>query len=300
MVLLSGYASRATHDTILLAQSNNEATAIPIRVGKHMRLPSPGVPCEVKCHAFAHRDETTGKSVMTLQAVTIKRASVTVAPRQRSLLNALRDPKSAAANPFASREDVVREVVQNEQLNTKTVEMMLADSSKNRQADSFMNRVILSGFIGHKAFLPPADDGSGDRGAVMFGLHQHAKAESALLLRVKGADARFSKELKVMHPLNVIAKVVVKAGRNAQNEIISRQVTLETDRSNIGMGTTSDFAGKGWPEWWRGAVESYYEQRREMADNARAQAADPKKPAAHTDDAAANPANPVQEPAQIW
>lgn len=273
IVWLSGYAKKAEDGSMLLYQSSNEATAIPISMPKHLRFPAPNVACEVKCHAFGYRDTVTGHSAIRLDALHIKRAAVTSTPRARTFLNALRDKASAASNPFAPREEVIEEVRHNLQLEAGAVEMLLADASRRIGNDGFQNRVVLSGFVGHKAFIPPADDGSGDLGAVQFMLRQTVDESHALVARVRGADARFSKELKTLHPLTVIGKVSVLATKDDAGAVIQRRVVLDTDRNNVGLATLNDFAGKSWPQWWRSAVEDHYKQRRALDEKSRVGAA---------------------------
>lgn len=272
VVWLSGYTQIQEGDDgiVLLRQSANESRHIPFRLPKHMRLPSRNVPCEVKCHAFGYRDKDTGRSYIRLEAIHVKRASVTAVPRQRAMLNALRGKAAAADNPFASREQAIEEVKNALRLEAGAVEMLLADGGKRVVRDGFQNRAILSGFAGHKAFLPPADDGSGDLGSVQFLLQQHAEGERGLMVRVRGADARFSKELKQLHPLIVVAEIRVEPEVDDEGNIVARRLYLETTRQQVGTAAASEFSNRIFPPWWREAVSALYHQRKALDERSRA------------------------------
>lgn len=78
-VWLSGYVRGGDEHHVLLYQSSNEDRAIPIQVSTRLRRPRANTPCEIKCHAFGYRDED-GKHWIRLEAIQIKRASVTSTP----------------------------------------------------------------------------------------------------------------------------------------------------------------------------------------------------------------------------
>lgn len=256
LVLLSGYAKFAEDGTVLLAQSANDATEIPINMRAGLRLPPRGVACEIRCHVSGYRDEESGHSGIVLNAISVKRASITAVPQQRAMLNALRAPASAAAKPFTSREDIIREISESLQLQAKSVEDLLAGASRHRPKDGFLNRAVLSGFVGHKAYIPPADDGSGDLGSVQFTLMQQPSLTKALMVRVRGADSRFARVLNPkLRPINVIGRVVVRAERDDDGAIVKRHLVIEADRNGISQATMSDFERKAPPAWWGPAYE---------------------------------------------
>lgn len=274
MVWLSGYARPQPDGTVLLYQSSNEATAIPMRPGKNVRFPAPHLACEVRCHAVGVRDPDTNVSEILLTAVSVKRASVTTVPKTRTLINAFRDRASAAANPFAPRDEVMQEIRDNLKFSQDAVDMLLNGSAAARPGfDGYVNRVLLSGFVGHKAFIAPRDDGTGDLGRVRFMLMQSADPSAALVVDVRGADSRFGKELRELHPLTVIGRTRVVVDRDAEGAITRRYVGVETERSTVGLATLTDFAAKAWPEWWRDAVSARLVQRRELSARNEAQVA---------------------------
>lgn len=263
IVWLSGYARKQEDGSILLYQSANEAAAFPIQVPSKLRLPSANIVVEVKCHAFGRRNPETQRSELRLEAIQIKRAGITAAPRQRTFLNALRDRVSAASNPFAAREEVITEIQANLQIDRDVVAAILSDADKRSGRDGFQNRAVLSGFVGHKAFVPPSDDGSGDLGHVAFTLIQHEDVNRAIPVRVKGADSRFGKELGKLRPTAVIARVSVIAERDG-DDIVARHLHLDASRADVGMAMLNDFAAKSWPEWWRNALVAHHNAQREQ------------------------------------
>lgn len=280
VVWLSGYPKVIGGGELLLRQSANEDRAIPIHIGS-MRPPRQNTPCEIKCHAYGYRD-AAGRQWVRLEAIQIKRASVTATSRRVAALNALRPREALAApdySPFISFEKLRQEVRDSLKLDAEVVEKLLTDASKRATVrDGFQNKVILSGFIGHRAFIPPSDDGSGDLGHILFHLQQHADPERGIAVRINGADARFQRELKIMHPVNVIAEARVHVEKDDAGEVTARHVYLVSDRNNIGFATINDFAQKAWPDWWRLAVSAYYEQRRELAERSRQQASAAQQP----------------------
>lgn len=264
IVWLSGYARKQDDGTILLYQSANEATAFPIHVPAKLRLPSSNIVVEVKCHAYGRRNPESQRSELRLEAIQIKRAGITAAPRQRTFLNALRDRVSASANPFAAREEVISEIQANLKIERDVVTAILADADKRSGRDGFQNRAVLSGFVGHKAFVPPSDDGSGDLGHVAFTLIQHEDVNRAIPVRVKGADSRFGKELGKLRPTAVIARVSVSVQRDAEGAITERLLHLDATRADVGMAMLNDFAAKSWPEWWRNALVAHHNAQRQQ------------------------------------
>jgi hypothetical protein len=293
IVWLSGYARKQEDGSILLYQSANEAAAFPIHVPAKLRLPSANIVVEVKCHAFGRRNTETQRSELRLEAIQIKRAGITAAPRQRTFLNALRDRVSAAANPFAARDEVINEIHNHLQIGRDVVAAILSDADKRSGRDGFQNRAVLSGFVGHKAYIPPSDDGSGDLGHVAFTLVQHEDVNRAIPIRVRGADSRFGKELGPLRPTAVIARVSVTAERGENDAIVARHLYLDASRADVGMAMLNDFASKSWPEWWRKALEVYYNARREQVAQDQARSAKMQKmakPAAVAPSDAAAPA----------
>lgn len=264
IVWLSGYARKQEDGTILLYQSANEATAFPIHVPAKLRLPSSNIVVEVKCHAYGRRNPENQRSELRLEAIQIKRAGITAAPRQRTFLNALRDRMSTSANPFAAREEVISEIQANLKIERDVVTAILADADKRSGRDGFQNRAVLSGFVGHKAFVPPSDDGSGDLGHVAFTLIQHEDVNRAIPVRVKGADSRFGKELGKLRPTAVIARVSVSVQRDAEGGITERSLHLDASRADVGMAMLNDFAAKSWPEWWRNALVAHHNAQRQQ------------------------------------
>lgn len=271
-VWLSGYVRGGDENHVLLYQSSNEDRAIPIQVSTRIRRPRANTPCEIKCHAFGYRDEN-GRHWIRLEAIQIKRASVTSTPRRLVAMNALR-PKSALQakdySPFVSLEQLKAEVKQTMSIDEEFVDSLLADASKrNTVRDSFQNKAVLSGFIGHKAYFPPADDGSGDLGHIRFNLLQQGDADRALQIRVQGAQRNFSKELKTLYPVVVIATVRTEVDKDDEGNITDRRVFLITERAHVGYATVNDFAGKTFPAWWQATVAKHYAESRQRADASR-------------------------------
>lgn len=297
VVWLSGYVRGGDETELLLYQSTNEDRAIPIRVSASTRRPRPNAPVEIKCHAFGYQDES-GKNWVRLDAIQIKRASVTATPRRIAALNALR-PRSALAasdyTPFISVERVRAEVMESLKLDEQAVNSLLDDASKRTSVrDGFQNKAILSGFVGHKAYIGPQDDGTGDLGHVLLQLHQSAEVGKALHVRVQGADSRFGKELKVLHPVAVIGQIRVQATKDDEGNVTARRLYIATDRNSVGFATVNEFARKAFPTWWLSAVQSYYEQRREMIARTRDKMT--AAAAAPVNDAAVAPAAELADP----
>lgn len=268
---LSGYAARQADGTVLVRQSANDAMMIPVHVPATLNLPPPDQVTELKCHVFGRRDPDTGRSEVRLEAFLAKRASIQAAPRTRTTLNNLRERMKVIESPFAPREQILAEIEQRLQIDRTAIEAILLNAEK-RGRDTYTNRVLLSGFVGYKAFVPPADDGSGDLGYVLFNVMQHDDPSRGVPVRVRGADARFGKDLGHLKPVAVVGKVGVEVDRDEAGTITARRLFIETDRHSVGMAMITDFLSKEWPVWWRQAVMAYHNelrQRRE-ADQARA------------------------------
>lgn len=264
VVWLSGYAKAGEDGELLLYQSRNEARAIPIKLHSGLKRPRAHTPCEILCHAHGYRD-ADNKWWVRLDAVQIKRASVVSVPRSIVALNALRPQKGSGSNdydPFVTLEVARQEIQDNLRLGSEAVEALLRSASKRAQGkDGFVNKAILSGCVGHKAYIAPADDGSGDLGHVAFQLMQSLDQERAIPVRVTGVDSRFSQTLRKVLPINVVASVAVDSIRDSEGNILARRVYLTTDKNNVGYASANDFAKKSFPGWWHQLAAAMADQQ---------------------------------------
>ncbi|HGM5506779.1 TPA: hypothetical protein ACKPYM_000769 [Stenotrophomonas maltophilia] len=264
VVWLSGYAKAGDEGELLLYQSANEGRAIPIKLHAGLKRPRAHTPCEILCHAYGYRDEA-GKGWVRLEAVQIKRASVVSVPRNIVALNALRSQRPGSAdpyNPFVTLEQARAEIQENLRLDGATIDELLKTASKRANGkDGFVNKAILSGCVGHKAYVPAADDGSGDLGHFGFQLMQSLDQLKAIPVRVTGVDSRFSQTLRKVLPINVVATVAVDAVRDEAQNIIDRRVYLTTDKNNVGYASANDFARKVFPAWWHQLAAAMAEQQ---------------------------------------
>lgn len=267
IVWISGYARGGDGNTILMYQSASEDRAIPVHVDAKMRRPRPNTPCEIKCHAMGYRD-ADGKQWVRLEAIQIKRASVSNVPRRLVIQNAMR-PNAAVQregwSPFDSIDKIRSEIRESLRLEDQVVNDLLNDSAGNGpRGGGFVNKVILSGFVGHKAYMPPSDDGSGDLGHVLLHLRQHPDAQRALPIRIQGADSRFGKLLKSLHPLNIIGEVRVAVTKDSDGNIVMRHAYLAAEKNSVGQGSNTDFGRGSFPLWWADAVRDHYAQKRAL------------------------------------
>lgn len=263
-VWLSGYLRQgAAPGEMLLMQSNNPEQMLPIRIPKHMRMPSPNTVCEVKCRVRGYRDGTSGQSRVFLEAFMVKRAGITAVPRSRMLLNALRERNAAKDNPFASRAAIIEEVRRNLKLEEEAIQMLVKDAEKRvSHRDGFLNQVVISGFTGHKAYIPPADDGSGDLGAVHVNVLQTAVPSEAMIVRVRGADQRISKSLSPLAPLRIRGRIsVIGTQKDDDGNVVSRELIIDASRDDIGAADLNDFTGRQLPEWWKQMAKELAAQR---------------------------------------
>lgn len=261
IVWLSGYAKAGDGNTILVCQSSNESKAIPVELHSGLKRPAPNAPCEIKCHAVGYRDES-GKSWIRLEAIQIKRASVAAVPRKLVSLNALRSKEALQSkdyNPFLSVEQLQKEIRDHLPLEKAAIEHLMEDAAKRGNGrDGFINKAILSGCVGFKAYIPPADDGSFEMGHVAFHLMQSKEPEKALMVRIQGADGRFSKQLRPIIPVNVLASIGVEVIKDDAGNVTARRLYLSTDKNNVGVATAADFSRKVFPTWWLDMTNQYF------------------------------------------
>jgi len=250
VVWLAGYARRADDGTVLLAQSDNNAKSIPIQMGPTLRCPPPNEAFEVKCHLHSERTED-GDERTWLEAYFIRRASVRAVPNVHILLNGLRKRSAVAERPFASVEDVLAELEEYQSLSREAVKSLLP-SQRKQARDQFTNYVGLSGFLGHRRFIPPAEGSWDDFGSLLFELRQSEDAKQALRIHIPNAGTKFGKQLgRPFWPLAVSARLRVEPVVNEAGEVVDRKLLLETSPNQIGGATYSQFAGKQFPAWWK-------------------------------------------------
>jgi len=256
VVWLSGYARRADDGTVLLAQSDNDARAIPIQIAPPLRCPPPNEAFEVKCHLYSEHTED-GESRTWLEAYYLRRASVRAVPKTRALLNALRKRAAVSERPFASREDIIEELESQQALTREAVESLLP-GQKSKGRDQFLNRVMLAGFLGNRRFIPPAEGSWDDFGSLLFELRQSDDPMQALRIHIPNAGMKFGSVLgKPMWPLAVEARLRVGPLLSDAGEVLERRLVLETSMNQIGAATLSHFAEKQFPEWWKAWVNAH-------------------------------------------
>lgn len=261
---LSGYARRFDGDTLLLYQSANPDRAIPITLPKNVpRRPADNEPIEVHCHAFGWQDDQ-GRPRVRLQAIKIKRPSVAAIPSRTVWASALNEEQ-----PFVSMEELRKMFQTKMELNDLAIEAILIDAKRNSLGgNGFLNKAIVSGFVGTRAFVPPQTDGG--LAYLAIRLHQHADEAAALPVRVYSADRSISERVKPWLPVNVAGEIFVEVERDADGAIVDRRLSIRCDKHSIGSATAGDFAGGVFPAWWTAAINQFHERKRAAADAAKA------------------------------
>jgi len=265
-VWLSGYARRSDGDTLLLYQSANPDRAIPITLPRNVpRRPADNEPIEVHCHAYGWQDEQ-GRSRVRLQAIKIKRPSVAAIPSRTVWASALNEEQ-----PFVSMEELRRMFQTKMELNDLAIEAILIDAKRNSLGgNGFLNKAIVSGFVGTRAFVPPQTDGG--LAYLAIRLHQHADEGASLPVRVFSADRSISERVKPWLPVNVNGEIFVEVERDTDGVIVDRRLSIRCDKHSIGSATAGDFAGGVFPAWWTTAINQYHERKRAAAAAAKASA----------------------------
>lgn len=268
-VWLSGWARPGSEpDEMLLCQSDNPTQQFPIKLRPGQRRPRVDTPCEVKCHAYDYAGEG-GRNWVRLEAIHIKRASMSAGPRQRMLLNALRPRGGAAFNPFAKDEDIREEIQSSLSLNEEALEGLLKSGAKRARRDGYLNRATFSGFVGQKAMVAPTDNGSGDLGYIYFQLMQRDDLRSGLPVRVLGNDQNLKSTLKAIHPVSVAGEVKVELVRTGESAEPLRLLFIRTDRHSVGQATAGDYQNGAFPQWWRKLINEHFKQQAELKQQSR-------------------------------
>lgn len=264
---------------MLLMQSENAAQHLTIQIKADSRPLRPDIPYTVRCRVRGERDGNHHNVI--LEAVEApRRASLSDAPKRLTMLNTLRNGVTggrAAADfsPFADLDGVRDEIaakLASDGMPADVVDEMLRPTQKGAGMQRFVNHVVLSGFVGHKAYYPAADGAPADHGYCLFVIHQHADPDRAIPVRVRGADSRFLKLLPVMHPVNVVAELRVDTQPDRDSGEPVRLLTLEATRENVGGAVASDFEHDKFPHWWADAVKAHHANRLATLRDSRAAA----------------------------
>lgn len=248
----SGYSWGVNNGYLMLKQAASDAKVIRIKVAPGFRQPTDGQVVEVKCHCFAEQ----GK--VQLHAVRIKRASLVAMPRRAAMLDALRK-HGANYDPFESPKVIREEIKASLKLDDATVDAIIKQAGAVQGRDSgFINKLILSGFVGFKGFVQP-EEGE-ERGHVRLMLQQHSNPERAIPIRILGADARYGQTLQSNMPINVVAEARCTTGENGEPVI-----TIVSDKNNVGRSGAHDFEHRKFPAWWVDMLTTIHRKLRQGA-----------------------------------
>jgi len=257
-VWLSGYARREEDGSVLLLQSSNEEKAIPIQMAPHLRCPPPGVAFEVKCHVLSERTQANEHRVW-LEAYFIKRASVSSVPKPRAILNAMRKHRSISENPFASYEEVVAELQEQQGVSKASIDYLIPRDRKLPRRDGFLNRVLLTGALGHHRFIEPEQGSFDDFGALVFELLQGEDRARAHRILIPGAGRQVLNHMgKRLCPLSIEAQLKVEPILAEDGTVRERRLSLESAfrQGQIGIAQRRHFAGQTFPVWYREALDA--------------------------------------------
>lgn len=236
----SGYAWGVHNGYFLLRQFADEKKAIRIRIPDMFRPPVDNTAVEVKCHVFAQKGE------IELHFVRLKRASVTAIPKRHAWLDPLRK-RGKDYNPFASMPEIREEIRQSLEMDDALVDSVIRQAQAGNvrgKSQGFVNKLILSGFIGLKGFMQPK--GANEEGHLRLMLQQHANPERAVPIRIYGVDARYGGQLGAAMPVTVVAEA-----RSEVNENGHSTIHLRTDGRHVSPGGSQDFEHHTFPAWWR-------------------------------------------------
>lgn len=301
IALLTGYARKLDDERILLMQSAGAAGHYVIQVRPGIRPIRPNIAYTVRCHVTASRDPETKQSRIALRAIGApQRASVSATPGRIAMLGALASglAKDTQFDPFAGLEETREAVARgmaSRGFSAEAIEELLASADKAAgSGQRFANHVVLSGFVGHKAFLPD-EDGRG--GTLVFTVLQSADTDSAIPVHVRTTDPRLVKSLRPMQPVNVVGSI-----RNAlppgREDDAGRHLILDVHQSDVGAAQAADFQDETFPTWWTDAVNAYAAMRR-AGSAPRANATPPADPPAAPSAAPSVPAGVADKLASL-
>jgi len=264
-VWLSGYARREEDGSVLLLQSGHEEKAIPIQMAPTLRCPPPSEAFEVKCHIHSERAET-GAPRVWLEAYFLKRASVSSVPKPRAVLNAMRRHRSISENPFASYEEVMTELEQQQGLSKESIDYLIPRDRKLPRRDGFLNRVLLTGALGHHRFIEPEPGSFDDFGALQFQLLQGEDPARALFILIPGAGRQIISHMgKRLCPLSLEAQLKIESVLAEDGRIQERRLSLETTVRQLGVAQRRHFAGQTFPVWYREALDAQAQAAQQRA-----------------------------------
>jgi len=286
-VWLSGYARREEDGSVLLLQSGNEEKAIPIQMAPHLRCPPPSEAFNIKCHVFSERTEANDQRVW-LEAYFIKRASASSVPKPRAVINALRKHSAISKNPFASYEEVIVELQEQQGVSKEAIDYLIPRDRKLPRGDGFLNRVLLTGALGHHRFIEPEQGSFDDFGALVFELLQGEDRARAHRILIPGAGRQVLNHMgKRLCPLSVEAQLKVEPILAEDGTVRERRLSLESSfrQGQIGIAQRRHFAGQTFPVWYREALDAQAEAQAQSQTQQRS----PSAPAAAPPDGTAHP-----------
>jgi len=237
IVLLAGYVRREEDGSLVLLQSANPAMAFPFELPNTIRRPPPNEAVEVRGRLYSERNEEGERNVW-LRAMQIRRASVSAA--------------DVTGNPFASREEVMAELQEQFDLDSPHIELLLTSGHIAPGRGGFLNRVVLSGFVGHKRFIEPAEGSWDDFGSLKFELHQSPESREAHIITLPGAGKMVGNDIgKRWRPIVVDARLKVSPVMNDEGAVIKRTLFLESHPRQIRQALRDrDFLKHDFPAWF--------------------------------------------------
>lgn len=246
--LFSGYPIGIHDGNLLLRQTQDLTKSIPIRVARNFVPPVPWRAIMVTAHLLVTDGVPYFKYVHHISA------TIQSMPQKLFWLNSLRGA-GKDVDPFDSLEKVRADIRKAMQVDDQVIDSMLKQVEANsRFRKAFTNKIVLSGFVGPKAFKPSEQEGGA--GYVHLLLQQYPELEAAIPIDITGVDATFGQRLRAHLPVTVFAKAQM-----ANDAAGTPAIRILSDWKGVAQAPGSAFAGKKWPQWAIDALRKYHEDR---------------------------------------
>lgn len=242
-----------------IVQSRNMENAIPVEIKPELLPLIDRQPYQFAAHVRGHIDESTRKPNTSVDVFYVHRpalGSISSTLTAMGMLGKAGLAKIETDKPLPSYSDLKQRMVEQFEITTDEAEYILG---ADKGTTTCLNRVYLTGFVGHKAFVAPSLERDTE-GYVTFQLLQFPDLDRALPVRVMRANQAFGKMIRKGQPINIVASVAVDRRDDGEGNVTT-QVYLKTDRDSVSMALGNDFEHKTFPKWWRDLLTEHLTAR---------------------------------------
>lgn len=250
---LSGVIKRIDSTTVLVCPSTDVTRGIHVNVRRGLVVPPDGSIVEVNCHLYGTHSKDTNTRSLRIEAVYFKRASLAAMPKKLALFQ----PFVSRDNPLPAMAEVkesIHKMLARADVGDDVgdlgglVDSMVREGQKGgRVQPKFVNKVIITGFVGAKAFRQASET---EDAHLYVQLHQFPDTERALPVKIYGNVSSLSQAMRPLFPVNLVGELAFTDTPNAEGVMVRNYYIKVARPNDVGSAQPSDFQNRNLPVWW--------------------------------------------------